>query len=193
MYYSKHLSKIFSQFNESFESHLGMFTFYISSALIGVGLFKLSIDIDKLQSNILTSISIYAGFLVGMLIPFLNFIEIQENYIAKKKENIDDDERKFLEDKKRRIEQYRIMYTQVSFALLASILGTALVFIAPSLTAFLSGKLTTIYGVTVNLGNHLACLLSFSVYFVLSLNLILLGLILISSNVIIYPQLKKMT
>ncbi|MDG0815943.1 hypothetical protein [Bdellovibrio svalbardensis] len=141
-------------------------------------------------ANIISTASIFIGFLINILVPFFTFIESQDAKVPKKILSETYDARVMREKSEDRIKQYQILFGQVTFSIFSALL--TLLFLFSSSQFPLETNHFLIYD-----GLHLLALRIFKTisdflfYFFGCLSLVNVLKILISANVLIYPRLRN--
>ena len=185
----RHIAHIFRQLPESFrDSNNGKIPLVdYSLYLIIPVLCAILLVVNGRRLNdgsigvVLTALSIFAGFLINMLIPFFNIIE--KTCQMNEEQN---------SEAKKRLKQYKILYNQVSFTTLLSLITIILLlllqFLPEGFYLFSKG----ICGISVPVGKMIRAGLHLITYWGLGTILLSLFSIVVSSNALIYSYFKKL-
>ena len=198
----QHIKSITADFIHSFQWSYGdgypiqCVLFFTVSVIFGVSLLVINnwiLPID-LAGDILTILSILLGLLINMLIPFFAFIESSSSKVELnevKDAELDEDKKVFLRVKRARIVQYRILFTQVQFAVLSSVMAIFCVLIFKYLLLKSNDSNILLFSQEVPLKHVLKIALSLLCTSSLFVTLMTVLKIVISSYAIVGPLLKE--
>jgi hypothetical protein len=145
------------------------------------------ISADKSIGTYLTCLAIFVGFLINMLIPFFSIIE-------KTDIKVQNQQSQNPIDASTRLKQYKILYIQVSFALVLALLTILILLTLNSCPNDIASLLVfQIKGLNVDGGKIIKQLFTFLSYWGMGMVFFSLIQVVVSANALIYSFLTKHT
>lgn len=182
------LAQIVDSYRVSNHGKLPVFelTFFLMTPLfLAIFLIYLNITPESCLSDLLAALSIFVGFLINMLIPFFSIIEKTDSAIRQVPPS------PLMVDAKLRLQQYRILYVQVSFAVLVSLISIASMLVLKLIPTSFEQFALTVREIHVRVGHITRNGFILVTYWGLGLIFFSVLQILVSANALIYPRLMK--
>jgi hypothetical protein len=151
-----------------------------------ITLVSLKIFPESVSSDLLAALAIFVGFLINMLIPFFSIVEKTD---AGSKRLPEEDRAETL----LRLRQYRILYIQVSFATLISLGTIALLLLLKMTGGGYESWSPGFWTFHITLGELIHRALFLLIYWGVGLIFFSILQVVVSSNALLYPYLKKHT